>query len=168
MDGELEPVDGGWRLVFRRRLPHPPERVWRALTGAEHLAAWFPQRIEGEWLPGATLRFVSGEDDADAFTGEVLAVDTHRLLEFTWGTDRLRFELAPDGTGTLLTLFDTFAEQGRAARDAAGWHVCLDALARHLAGETGSGLSEDAWSAVHPGYVAKFGPAAATIGPPGA
>jgi hypothetical protein len=45
------------------------------------------------------------------------------------------------------------------ARDAAGWHVCLDNLAAHLEGE------EPAWQAVHPEYIERFGREAATIGP---
>jgi len=31
MDGELEQVEDRWRLRFVRRLPHSPEKVWRAL-----------------------------------------------------------------------------------------------------------------------------------------
>lgn len=46
------------RLRFRRRLAHAPEKVWRAITEPEHVAAWFPQRIVGEWRLGATLKFV--------------------------------------------------------------------------------------------------------------
>ena len=55
-------------------------------------------------------------------------------MEFTWGTDRLRIELRADGAGTLLTLTDTFDELGKAARDGAGWHECLDRLVSELDG----------------------------------
>ena len=74
----------------------------------------------------------------------------------------LRFELHPDGTGTELVLLDLLDEKGKAARDAAGWHVCLDRLAAHLdgAGEVPQ------WRDVHERYVEEFGPDAATIGPP--
>jgi uncharacterized protein YndB with AHSA1/START domain len=37
--GRFEEVEGGWRLRFERRLPHSPEKVWRALTEEAHLAA---------------------------------------------------------------------------------------------------------------------------------
>jgi uncharacterized protein YndB with AHSA1/START domain len=30
----------------------PPERVWRALTSAAELSAWFEVKIEGEITPG--------------------------------------------------------------------------------------------------------------------
>jgi hypothetical protein len=96
-------------------------------------------------------------------TGEVLAIEPPSLLEMTWGEDRLRFELSPDGDGTALVLIATMAELGKAARDGAGWHVCLDNLARSLSGEQ---PSAEEWRAVNREYVARFGPSASTIGPP--
>jgi Activator of Hsp90 ATPase homolog 1-like protein len=57
---ELEESGGRWRLRFTRRLPHPPEKVWRALTEPEHLSAWFPTDIHGERASGAILRFEDG------------------------------------------------------------------------------------------------------------
>jgi hypothetical protein len=89
------------------------------------------------------------------------------LLELTWGTDVLRIELAPDGDGTRLTLTDTFGELGKAARDGAGWHECLDRLEAAL-DDADPAASGDGWQRVHPAYVERFGPAASTIGPPGA
>ena len=37
----------------------PRERVWRALTNAEELAAWFQVRIEGEIAPGSVVWMTS-------------------------------------------------------------------------------------------------------------
>ena len=54
MMGTLEHPDGRWRLRFTRALAHPPEKVWRAITEPEHLQAWFPQRITGDWVVGGT------------------------------------------------------------------------------------------------------------------
>jgi uncharacterized protein YndB with AHSA1/START domain len=150
-------------LTFTRRLAHAPEKVWRAVTEPEHLAVWFPQTIDGERRAGAPLRFVS--QTGDAFEGEMVAFEPPSLVELMWGTDRLRIELAADGTGTLLTLTDTFAELGKAARDAAGWHECLARLIDALDGN-GPRAWGDVWREVHPRYVERFGPDAATIVPP--
>ncbi len=57
MDGDLEQAGDQWKLRFTRELPHPAEKVWRAVTGHGHLEAWFPQRIIGEWAVGAPLTF---------------------------------------------------------------------------------------------------------------
>jgi uncharacterized protein YndB with AHSA1/START domain len=165
-DGQLEEIDGSWRLRFTRVLPHPPEKVWRALTEPEHLEAWFPTTIEGDRSSGAALTFRHRNADLPAMDGEMTACEPPSLLEFTWGEDTLRFELAPHDSGTELTLTDTLAEHGKAARDGAGWHTCLDQLAYHLDGEEAPWSSEERWGQVHDSYVEDFGPEAATIGPP--
>lgn len=164
MDGILEPAGDSWRLRFSRELAHPADVVWRALTEPEQLAAWFPQHVSGEWRVGARLHF--GSQLVPDFDGEVLQVNEPRLLEFRWGTDVLRFEITPTAEGCMLTLTDTFTEQGKAARDAAGWHVCLDALEKALGGTDAPAPSHDGWAAAHERYVARFGPDAARIGPP--
>jgi uncharacterized protein YndB with AHSA1/START domain len=132
------------------------------VTDPEHLKHWFPQRIVGEWRPGGKLVFASEDGE---FEGEVLAFEPPTMLEFRWGTDIIRLEVRPAAQGSVLILLDTFAEQGKAARDAAGWHVCLDALERSLSRQPAA-TSAAEWRDVHPTYVQKFGPAAATIGPP--
>ena len=106
MCGELEQANDRWTLRFTRPLPHPPEKVWRAITEAEHLQAWFPQWVTGEWAVGAPLRFTDPGTDHPAFAGEVLACEPPRLLEYRWGTDVLRFEIVPDGSGCTLVLLE--------------------------------------------------------------
>ena len=166
MLGTLDQIDGRWRLRFTRHLKHPPPKVWRALTEPEHLSAWFPTAIEGERAAGARLRFVFPDDEGPTLDGEMLAYEPPSLLEFRWGEDTLRFELRPDGDGSVLTFVSIFDELGRAARDAAGWHTCLDLLERELGGERPPWAPGERWKEVHPSYVERFGPEAATIGPP--
>ena len=167
MYGELEQLsDGRWRLRFTRALAHPPEKVWRAITEPEHLAHWFPTTIEGDRAAGAPLRFGPAPGMGEGFDGEVLAYEPPAVLEFRWGTDVLRLEVEPDGDGSRLTLLDTIDELGKAARDGAGWHTCLDQLDHHLDGTTPPWSASDRWRAVHPSYLEDFGPEAATIGPP--
>ena len=166
MLGRLTEAGGRWQLEFTRRLPHSPEKVWRALTEPEHLRAWFPQEIQGERAAGAPLRFVFPGDEDDGFDGEMLTYDPPSLLEMRWGGDHLRFELRPDGDGTVLVLRDTFDEKGKAARDAAGWHECIELLELDLAGGDRAWELGTVWKKVHPQYVEELGPDAATIGPP--
>jgi len=154
-------------LRFRRRLAHPPEAVWRALTEPDQLERWFPTTIDGERVAGAALSFSHRDVPLPPFDGEMLAYDPPRLLALRWGEDELRFELEPDGEGgTVLTLTDTIGELGKAARDGAGWHVCLDMLGEALGAGGGDTAAGDRWRAVHSGYVERFGPAASSIGPP--
>jgi uncharacterized protein YndB with AHSA1/START domain len=166
-DGQLARAGERWQLRFVRTLAHPREKVWRALTEAEHQAAWFPDEMQGDRVVGATLRFVSREmPDYPAFEGTVLVFDPPSLLEFTWGDDTLRFELEATAGGTILTLVDTFDEVGKAARDGAGWHVCLEQLAYSLDGAEFPWKPEEHWPEVNAAYVEHLGPDASTIGPP--
>ena len=165
-DGTLERAGDAWRVVFTRSLPHAPEKVWRALTEPEHLSAWFPTEIIGERTAGATLQFEFRERQYPGFEGRMLTFDPPRVLEFEWGEDTLRFELTPAGSGTVLTLADTLGQLGKAARDGAGWHECLDKLAYALDGVEFPWDDSDRWREIHPGYVERFGPDASTLGPP--
>ncbi len=171
MNGTLEQTDAGPRLRFTRHLAHSPERVWHAITEPKHLKAWFPQTIVVEPVGGrAPLRFEHPTVPQATFDGEVLAFEPPRLLEFRWGTDVIRLEVEVegdrDGDGAKLTLLDTIDELGKAARDGAGWHTCLDLLEHHLDGTTPPWSTSDRWRGVHPSYVEELGPEAASIGPP--
>jgi uncharacterized protein YndB with AHSA1/START domain len=161
--GTLAHVGDAVVLTFTRRLAHPLEKVWRAVSEPDHLAAWFPHEIVGERRAGASLRFVM--TGGDGFDGEMLVFDPPTVMELLWGTDRLRIELQPDGAGTRLTLTDTFTELGKAARDATGWHECLDRLGNEV-----DGRPQDAWGAhwreINAVYIERLGPEASTIGPP--
>ena len=95
--GTLEEAGDRWRLRFTRALAHPPEKVWRAITEPEHLRAWFPQRITGEWVVGSMLTFSHAGGLGPDFDGQVLACEPPSLLEFRWGTDVIRLEVAPRG-----------------------------------------------------------------------
>ena len=163
--GELARDGDRWSLTFTRHLAHPIDKVWRAVTEPEHLAAWFPDRVVGTMAPGAKLRFEIDQDAVDDFDGEVLEFEPPSLLALRWGEDHVRIELRPDGNGTVLTFTDTFAEVGKAARDAGGWHECLDRLVADLDGAPMRDYGE-AYTEVHPAYVAAFPPEASTIGPP--
>jgi uncharacterized protein YndB with AHSA1/START domain len=154
-------------LRYERHLAHAPEKVWRALTEPDQLAAWFPTTIEGEPVAGAALRFsFPPELPIEPMHGEVVRSEPPRLLEFTWGPDTLRFELGGSGDGTVLRVSVTLDELGKAARDGAGWHSCLELLALRLDDRPDPERSSDIWRRVHPSYVERFGAEASTLGPP--
>jgi uncharacterized protein YndB with AHSA1/START domain len=172
--GTLERHDDVSVLHYERRLRHPLERVWRAITEDADLAAWFPTTIEGPRRHGAPLRFSFRQGEAEAFAGEMLAFVPPTLMELRWADDVLRFELEPDedgdgddhgdGMGCILRLSVTFTEFGKAARDAAGWHVCLERLYAWCDGAAPPG--PDRWKELFGAYVERFGPEASAIGPP--
>jgi len=167
MYGTLEQLDDGrWQLRFTRRLRHPPERVWRAITEPEHLAHWFPTTIEGGRAAGAPLRFSFPGGQWPPFEGEMIACDPQSLMELRWGPDIVRLELRAIPEGTELTLLDTLEERGKGARDGAGWHICLDSLEAALDGGKHPREATGTWTDFHTHYAEDFGREAATIGPP--
>jgi uncharacterized protein YndB with AHSA1/START domain len=143
---------------LERHLPDPPSVVWQAITDREQLQSWFPCDVivaGGRWEVGATISFPFRPEDIDmTLTGEVLEVDAPTVLAFTWGEEMLRFELSPHGDGTRLVLIDELPV-GTAARNAAGWEVCLDRLA-------GRKPAPDSWRSHFDAYAAAFEP---TLGP---
>ncbi len=163
MNGSLHTIDGRSVLKFERRLAHPPEKVWRAITETEHLAQWFPAEMQGERKQGAPIRFVFAGDEAPPENGEITEYDPPRLFSYTWGESELHWELRPDGDGCLLLFGHTFDERPNAASFATGWQLCLDWLERALSGRPEpTPAAEQAaamrtYRARHEGYVEVFG-----------
>jgi hypothetical protein len=60
----------------------------------------------------------------------------------------------------------TFPEHGKAARDAGGWHVCLERLSCLLDEVDPPSAEPDRWREVNAEYKLRFGPEASSIGPP--
>jgi uncharacterized protein YndB with AHSA1/START domain len=93
-------------------LPHPPGRVWRALTDRRMLATWFME-TDLEALPGAVGRaYPSGIPGfAGPFDIEVVSVGPERLLVMRWRGDQLhaevRWELEELTGGTRLRVSQT-------------------------------------------------------------
>ena len=166
--GRLDRTDDGKpRLTFSRHFAQPPLRVWPALVEPAALATWFPTSIDGERRKGAPLKYAFPDAAVPAMDGELRVFDPPTVLELLWGADVLRFALMPDRNTTRLTFTAVFDDVGRAARDAAGWHTCLELLEAQLTGDPPTVPSAQRWAEVHPLYVGAFGPEASTVGPPG-
>ena len=130
--GQVTRAGDSQQLVFERRYNKPIEKVWAALTVPERLA---------DWLADATIDLRQGGEihlnwgkGANEMTGRVMVYQPPRSLAWTWeiaGRQTLvRFDLAPDGAGCLLTLTHSglglYNGQGGGVR--AGWHAHLEAF----------------------------------------
>lgn len=177
-EGTLVTIDGRPALRFERRYRQPVERVWRAITDPAEMAAWFPSNVEGERAPGAELVFVDDDQrnaaleageptraEGPYFTGRVVAYDPPQVFAFTWGGELLRFELLADGDGTRLVFTHLLSHPSVAARNGAGWHMCLLELDR-LLGLPVEGGDDDGMEA-YVDYVRRVGPALGAPGPDG-
>jgi uncharacterized protein YndB with AHSA1/START domain len=156
-EARLDTIAGVPVLRFERRLPHPPEKVWRALTDPERMRAWFPAVVTTEARIGAPMWFTFEGEEGSTY-GEVLELDEPSVYAFRWNDDVLRFEVLPQPEGSLLVfthaLGGSWASRLGAGRNAAGWDVCLDALTAAL---TGAPFEQpDDWVRRIEGYVARF------------
>jgi uncharacterized protein YndB with AHSA1/START domain len=124
-------VDGA-TLVVGRDVKHPPDEVWAVLTDPELVDQWAPFTASGplDTVGDTTLTTIDGDTRLES-PATVRRAEPPTLLEYTWGDDLLRWELAPLGNGTRLTLRHTLSRQDMAAMVAAGWHICL-VVAQHL------------------------------------
>ena len=165
--GTYSEVDGRPSLRFVREYPHPIERVFALVTEPDELAHWFPARVDpASWAVGAVVRYTFSVD-GDGGSGTVLAHEPPERVGFSWEGDELWFELAPlPGGGTRLTFTTLLAGRDTAARNAAGWEVCLDALTRTV--EDGTAAAPDdsptpEWERHYDAYVAEGVPSGAPV-----
>ncbi len=156
----LSTVDGRHQLRLERRLAHPVERVWPAITEPAQLSRWFPAQVELELRRGATVRYSMDPYQPDQ-EGTVLEVDPPRLLVMTWADNVLRLELEPDGDGCRLLFTQTFDDLAGAASFASGWDVCLGILEARLAGDEPA--PPEAMDTAHEQQVAGLGLRVGTI-----
>lgn len=145
-------------LRFERFLPRPIEEVWRAVTDPIELRAWFPTRIEiDRWETGASLTHHFDGQPLAPLPGKVLECSEPHRLVFTWGEDTIGFELSATAGGTTFVLTEELAGP-KAARNAAGWEVCLERLVEGAVGEEWSSRFERYRAAFEPVLGAQEGP----------
>jgi uncharacterized protein YndB with AHSA1/START domain len=152
-----------WTLVLVRDLPHPPAKVWTALTEPEHLREWAPFDADRNLgAVGAARLTTVGAPTPLVSETQVTRAEAPTLLEFNWGGQDVRWELEPVGRGTRLTLWHNI-DRRFIAMGAAGWHICLDVLDRLLGDQpVGRLVGLDAlkfagWQRLHAEYATQFG-----------
>lgn len=166
--GTYQEIDGRPAVRFIRTYPHPVDRVWAAVTTPDELRRWFPSEVEIDLRAGGMVSF-TGDPHAEDRKGAVLACDPPRRLAFTWGGNELRFELEPAGPDAghcRFTLIDVLDERDAAARQAAGWHVCLAELDKLMTGQLPDGphsATAEPWRPRYDAYVAAGLPSGADI-----
>jgi uncharacterized protein YndB with AHSA1/START domain len=161
-------IEHGGRPAVRfiRSYDRPAERLWSAVTEPDELSLWFPAKVAMEHRAGGPIEF-SGDPNMPAMTGSVLIYDPPRRLAFSWGASELHFELEARGEHRcVLTLTDVLDAENAAARNAAGWQVCLAELTKHMTGLAADGphsAAAQSWQACYESYVAAGMPSGAAI-----
>jgi uncharacterized protein YndB with AHSA1/START domain len=125
-------------VIVEREVPHPPDKVWRALTQRHLIEDWL-MKTDFEPVVGHRFNFRA---DWGAVDGEVLAVKPATMLSYTWSAYGLEsvvtWTLTPTRTGTHLRMEQSgFRPDQQAAYEGAkgGWERFYAALEQILARE---------------------------------
>jgi len=114
----------GSRVIHEARYPHPPERVWQALTDRAELAAWLmPNDFSAR--EGARFRLDARPEHAEPFECEVLEIEPLRRLRTRWTVagqpTTVTFELEADGAETVLRVEHDGLPPDEQAKFDGGW-----------------------------------------------
>ncbi len=138
--GTLVDHDGRPAVRFRREYAQPAERLWAAITEPDELERWFPFKVRMQPEAGGTIEFYGDPNLPDSGqTGTILVYEPpKRLVE----------------------------ARDAAARNAAGWTVCLAELGKPLAGQVAGGPhseTAESWREHYEDYVAAGMPSGAYL-----
>jgi uncharacterized protein YndB with AHSA1/START domain len=114
-------------LVIEREVPHPAEKIWRALTQGSLIEEWL---MKNDFQPVVGHRFnfrstpVPGWDGV--IDGEVLVVEPNSRLSYSWGSMGLKsvvaWTLTPTKDGTHVRMEQSgFRSEEDAAYKGARW-----------------------------------------------
>ena len=123
-------------VIVEREIPHPPEKIWRALTQPHLIEEWL---MKNDFEPVVDHRF-SLRGDWGSVDCQVLAVEPNKTLSYTWAAYGLEsvvtWTLTPTRTGTHLRMEQSgFGPDQQKAYQGAkyGWQQFFASLEQVLA-----------------------------------
>jgi len=130
-------------VTVEREFPHPPEKIWRALTQPHLIEEWL---MKNDFKDVVGHRFNLRGDWGGVLDCEVLAIDPGKTLSYTWNhvhaddafnlRSVVTFTLTPTRTGTHLRMEQSGfrPDQPQAFGGArAGWQQFFTKLEQALA-----------------------------------
>ena len=91
-------------VIVEREIPHPPEKIWRALTQPHLIEEWLKKN---DFKPVVDHRF-NLHADWGVVDCQVLVVEPNKSLAYTWAAYSLKsvvtWTLTPSSTGTHLRM----------------------------------------------------------------
>jgi len=129
-------------LVIEREMPHPPEKVWRALTQGPLIEEWL---MKNDFQPVVGHQFSFRSTPVPGWDGviesEVMVIEPNSKLSYSWGTmgtmSVVTWTLTPTKAGTHVRMEQTGfrSEQDAAYKGATyGWTKFIGNMERVVGG----------------------------------
>jgi|SRR5450631_1415292 uncharacterized protein YndB with AHSA1/START domain len=129
-------------VIVEQEFPHPPQKVWRALTESSLIEQWL---MKNDFQPVTGHSFSLRRDPVQNWNGvidcQVIAVDPCKSLSYSWGAmgvgSVVTFTLTPTDTGTHLRMEQSGfrPDQGANFKGAKyGWRSFFSGLEKVVAG----------------------------------
>jgi uncharacterized protein YndB with AHSA1/START domain len=127
-------------VIVEREMPHPPEKIWRALTEGPLMEEWL---MTNNFQPVVGHRFSFRATPVPNWNGviecEVLMVEPHARLSYSWGAlgmgSVVAWTLTPTASGTHLRMEQSGFRPGQEANLKGaryGWNKFIGNLERVL------------------------------------
>ncbi|MCM3781737.1 SRPBCC family protein [Neobacillus mesonae] len=158
MIAQIRKTESGYTAEYKRELDHSRNRVWMMLTDNELLKQWFSELEVKELGAGGMIQFDMQDGTYEEMP--ILDYEEGHILEFTWGEDKVRFEIKSNDDQercTLVLIEKINTLTGHTPKDLAGWHVCLDVIQTLLNGQEVLQRQEE-WNYWYPKYVEALKP----------
>jgi uncharacterized protein YndB with AHSA1/START domain len=124
-------------VIVEREIPHPAEKIWRALTQPHLIEEWL---MKNDFKPVLDHRF-NLRADWGVVDCQVLAVEPNKTLSYTWAAYGLEsvvtWTLTPTNTGTHVRMEHSGfrPDQQQAYQGAkSGWQQFIGRLEKAVAG----------------------------------
>jgi uncharacterized protein YndB with AHSA1/START domain len=132
-----EPSTEARSVVVEREMPHPPEKIWRALTQPHLIEEWL---MKTDFKPAVDHRF-NLRADWGTVDCQVMAIEPNKTLSYTWAAMGLEsvvtWTLTPTHAGTHLRMEQSGfrTDQQQAFQGAKyGWQKFFAGLERVVGG----------------------------------
>jgi uncharacterized protein YndB with AHSA1/START domain len=142
-------MTGTRSIVVERVMPHPPEKIWRALTQSGLIEEWL---MKNDFEPKVGSRFTFRAKPVPGWKGitncEVVTVEAPRCLAYRWGDGTesgsglktlVTWTLSAKGGGTLVRMEQSGfrpQDEGGYKGMGAGWPRILEQLEKVAGGVT--------------------------------
>ena len=129
-------------LVIEREMPHPPEKIWRALTQGPLIKEWL---MDNDFQPVVGHSFQFRSTPVPNWDGiidsQVLVIEPNKKLSYSWGTMGMEsvvvWTLVATSGGTLVRMEQSGfrSDQDAAYKGATyGWQKFIGNMERVVAG----------------------------------